>query len=239
MTISYKRICLGVLSRRVFVSGAVLLILTGCGRGPDSVTTRKEEVPSSKEGGPPGKEMSASKAAPASNGPNARREPAAAARKVSIDDSAFRTAALEGRIETVRQAIAGGVDVGATDEGGRTALLLASFNGHTPIVKLLLDHGALLGHRDATGRTALMYAATGANEATVRLLLEAGAKPNVTDRGERFTALMHAAAEGQAQVVQALLEHNADPTLRDVDGDTARDFAARNGHAEVVRLLPK
>jgi ankyrin repeat protein len=48
---------------------------------------------------------------------------------------------------------------------------------------------------------------------------------------------MHAAAEGQAQVVQALLEHNADPTLRDVDGDTARDFATRNGHAEVVRLL--
>ena len=48
---------------------------------------------------------------------------------------------------------------------------------------------------------------------------------------------MHAAAEGQLEVVKTLLEHHADPQIRDVDGDTARDFAERNGHAEVVRLL--
>jgi ankyrin repeat protein len=213
----------------------MLLILVGCGKKPDPAPP----------GASPNKVSPASESPTASNKPPVgnestdQRKPTPTAKKISIDDSAFQDAALEGRIETVRRAIEEGVDVGAMDEGGRTALLLASFNGHTPIVKLLLDHGAELGHRDATGRTALMYAATGANEETVRLLLEAGAKPNVTDLGEHFTALMHAAAEGQAKVVQLLLQHNADPTLRDVDGDTAGDFATRNGHAEVVRLLTK
>ena len=92
-------------------------------------------------------------------------------------------------------------------------------------------------HQDNEGRTALMYAATGPNQATVAALLEAGAAPNAVDHGEKFTALMHAAAEGQLEVVQTLLQHNADTQMRDVDGDTARDFAERNGHAEVVRLL--
>ena len=59
------------------------------------------------------------------------------------------------------------------------------------------------------------------------------------DEVEKFTALMFAAAEGQQEVVQALLQHNADVTLRDIDGETARDFAANNGHDAVVRILDK
>ncbi len=114
---------------------------------------------------------------------------------------------------------------------------LAAFNGHTDIVRMLLERGADVQHRDAAGRTALMYAATGPYAETVDVLLAAGAEPNAVDSGEKFTALMHAAAEGQLEVVRTLLAHNADPQLHDVDGDTARDFAERNGHAEVVQLL--
>ncbi len=154
-----------------------------------------------------------------------------------VSDGAFLDAALEGSIATIRQAIESGVDVNATDEEGRTALLLAAFNGHTEVVRLLLGRQAQLEHRDASGRTALMYASTGPNNETVRLLLEAGAEPNSVDSGEKFTALMHAAAEGQHEVVRSLLEFKADPRIRDIDGDTARDFAARNGHVEVVQLL--
>ncbi|MGB3127876.1 MAG: ankyrin repeat domain-containing protein, partial [Pseudomonas sp.] len=65
------------------------------------------------------------------------------------------------------------------------------------------------------------------------------AEVNAVDTDEKFTALMHAAAEGQVKVVQVLLNYKADGTVRDADGDTARDFAAKNGHAEVVRLLAK
>ena len=160
-------------------------------------------------------------------------------KKIVIDVSAFRDAALYGKIETVRQAIEAGVDVNSIDEQQRSALLLASFNGHTSVVKLLLDQDALLGHRDAMGRTALMFAATGANAETVELLLDEGAEINAVDTGEGFTALMHAAAEGQVEVVQILLKNKADPAIRDVDGDTARDFATQNGHSEVKELLSK
>ncbi len=158
-------------------------------------------------------------------------------KEVVVDVSGFLDVALHGRVESVRQAIEAGVDVNAADEQQRTALLLASFNGHTSVVKLLLEHGALLSHRDAMGRTALMFAATSANAETVKLLLDEGADVNVVDTGEGFTALMHAAAEGQVRVVQILMQHKADPTIRDLDGDTARDFATRNGHSEVVKLL--
>ena len=70
------------------------------------------------------------------------------------------------------------------------------------------------------------------------MLLDAGVEINAVDTGEGFTALMHAAAEGQVKVVQILLRYKADPAIRDVDG-TARDFATRNGHSEVVKLLTK
>ncbi len=71
----------------------------------------------------------------------------------------------------------------------------------------------------------------------MQLLLEWKADPDLVDREERFTALMFAAAEGQAGVVRALLSYGADSGLTDVDGDTALDFAARNGHREVARML--
>jgi ankyrin repeat protein len=82
-----------------------------------------------------------------------------------------------------------------------------------------------------------MYAASGPNQETVRVLLENGADPLLSDHDERFTALMFAAAEGHVGVVRTLLRHGSDPDIVDIDGDKALDFAARNGHEEVVRLL--
>ena len=157
--------------------------------------------------------------------------------KVEVDVSGFLDDALNGNLESVRRAVAAGVDVNSTDEQQRTALLFASFNGHTSVVKLLLDNGALLSQRDAMGRTALMFAATGDNAETVGLLLETGADVNAVDTGEGFTSLMHAAAEGHVEVVKVLLKYGADAALRDTDGDTARDFAMRNRHADVLQLL--
>lgn len=158
--------------------------------------------------------------------------PSAAAR-----EQVLRDAAREGRIQVVSVVLAQGTDPNVPDEDGRTALMLAAYNGSTDIVRLLIGKGAPVNAQDGAGRTALMYAASGPNHQTVQLLLDNQADPNVADRAEGWTALMFAAAEGQADVVQTLLRYGADATLRDVDGESARDFAINNGHATIVPML--
>jgi len=154
-----------------------------------------------------------------------------------ISDQAVRDAALEGKIDVLRRALEQGADANVADGDGRTALMLAAFNGHTEGVRLLLGHRARVDDRDAAHRTALIYAASGPNPETVRALLEAGADVDAVDNVEHWTALMFAAAEGHLEVVQALLDGQADSSLQDVDGETARDFAGKNGHGRIAALL--
>jgi ankyrin repeat protein len=146
-------------------------------------------------------------------------------------------AALYGKIDTIEKALLEGYKADALDPDGRTVLMYAAFNGQTKIVQKLIDAGANVNAQDKTGSTALMFAASGPYAETVQLLLDSGAKIDTIDSGEHFSALMWAAAEGQADVVKLLLKHKADFTLKDVDGDTAESFAAKNNHTAVVAIL--
>jgi len=154
-----------------------------------------------------------------------------------ISIHAYLDDALNGNLEKVKEFIAGGLIVDATDENGSTAMMLAAFNGHTEVVKYLLREGADVNHHDSNDRTALMYASSGPANETVKLLLEAGAEVNVTDNIEGFTAIMFAAAEGQTEVFKTLKAAGADIYIKDKDGETARDFANNNGHSEIVKLI--
>ncbi len=146
-------------------------------------------------------------------------------------------AALAGKIEIVEQAMEQGYNVNARAPEDRTVLMYAAFNGQTDIAKILIDAGADVNAIDQSGSTALMFAASGPFPETVALLLDHGATINAIDSNEHFTALMWAAAEGQAEVVALLLKHGADSSLKDIDGDTAESFAAKNGHVAVVKIL--
>jgi len=152
-------------------------------------------------------------------------------------EQALRTAALDGQIERVRSSLDQNVKLDAKDADGRTALMMAAFNGHTDTAKLLLDREARVNIVDGVGRTALMYAAAGPYAKTVKLLIDRGADLNLRDTEEGFTALMFAAAEGQAEVIQVLLAKSADTQITDKDGDTALDFAEKNGHEEAAKIL--
>lgn len=157
--------------------------------------------------------------------------------KTKAAGEAYFKAALDGDMQTLKSEVLAGVNVNAADSIGRTALMLAAFDGHTDLVEFLIAHGAAVNARDITDRTALMYAASGPNQATVKLLLEEDADVNAFDNHEKWTALMFAAAEGQTANVQMLLDSRADWSAKDVDGETARDFAQNNGHSEVVKIL--
>ena len=145
--------------------------------------------------------------------------------------------AAAARLERVRQSLEQGLDVNEADDGGRTPLMMAAFDGITEVVALLLEHGARVDQRDGTGRTALMYASSGPFYETVELLLQHGASVNTADTVESWTALMFAAAEGHQPVVATLLSHGADPGMADEDGDAAIEHARQRGQTSIVTLL--
>ena len=146
-------------------------------------------------------------------------------------------AALYGKADVVKKAIAQGYKPDTRDPENRTALMFAAFNGQAEIVRLLIDAGADVNAQDRVGTSPLMFAASSPSTETVTVLLEAGASINMVDNNEHFSALMWAAAEGQTENVKLLLKHKADTTLKDIDGDTAQSFAAKAGHMNVVKIL--
>jgi len=153
------------------------------------------------------------------------------------EEEAFRVAAHDGELATVKALLGQGISYDAVDQDGHTALMFAAFNGHSEIVLSLLDAGADIDLRDYLGRTALLYGATGPFPETVKILLDHGADPNLVDSDEHFSPLMHAAAEGNLEVVKVLLAYGADRSLKDVDGDDAASFALQSGHMQVHEYL--
>ena len=63
----------------------------------------------------------------------------------------------------------------AYDSNGRTALMLASQEGHCQVVRLLLERGAKVDLQDSKGWSALMLACQAGHCEVAELLLESGA----------------------------------------------------------------
>jgi len=183
-------------------------VLVGCGSSP--------------EGNPP----VPSRAAPA---PEVAETPEA---KPLMTDPAAAA-----RVDRVRRSLEQGLDVNKADPDGRTAMMMAAFEGYTEVVEVLIEYGAEVDRRDHAGRTALMYASSGPFPQTVELLIENGTDVNHADTAEGWTALMLAAAEGHRPVVEFLLRHGADIELTDQDGDSAIDHARKRGQTDIVALL--
>jgi hypothetical protein len=227
------------------------IAFTGCGREPivaesqteQSLSAVEEEPAYSDEGGGGPSEMpdppmpTSESSTPPSVPEKTATEPA-----TQISSDAFRIAAYEGQVETVRKAIEqGGADVnGADPVQSLTALHMAAYNGHSEVVTLLLSHDATVDCRDHEGKTPLIHACTGPFAKTVEILLDAGADINAQESTEGFTPLMMGAGLGQIEVVKLLLERKADKTILDNDEtkrDSALDHARNAGHTEIVKLL--
>lgn len=161
--------------------------------------------------------------------PRARDEEGARA----LDD-----AAQENHHEIVERLLAD--DQGLLELPGfheRTALMAAAGGGHAGLVKLLLEKGADPQRRTPSGARALDLAADGGHMHVVLLLL--AHDPALLDLPGQggHTALMVAAAGGHAQLVGLLLERGAQARCCVEDGTHALDWAAQEGHVEVVARL--
>jgi ankyrin repeat protein len=128
----------------------------------------------------------------------------------------------------------------AVAEDGFGPLGLASHFDQEPCVRLLLAHGARV---DAASQNRMcvmpLHSAAAAHSVPIARLLLAHGAPVDARQGTGpagFTPLMEAAHNGQIEMIRLLLEHGADRGLRDAEGMTAADHAAKAGHAEAAAL---
>jgi len=91
------------------------------------------------------------------------------------------TAAMEGNVFDLRNAIDSGNGIAEADESGQTALHFAADRGSSECVSLLLDNGADVNSTDREGISVLQAAVIGGDVECVRLLLQAGADPDHED----------------------------------------------------------
>ena len=131
----------------------------------------------------------------------------------------------------------------------RTALHIASCNGHLNVLTVLLRVGAdVTAVTSREGATALFYASEHGHADCVALLLEAARRRLLSAASQRRhvdagklsgqTPLYIAAKNGHAACVQQLLEERADPNIpRTHDGMSPLIMAAHGGHTDVVHAL--
>ena len=118
------------------------------------------------------------------------------------------------------------------DENGLTALLFAGAKDRIDIVKLLLESGADINVKQGI---ALVEAERHGYTKLAKLLINSGADVNTKIDG--LTPLMIAANKGLCDVVKALIEKGADVNAKSNEGKTAKMYAEKEGHIDIVELL--
>ena len=125
--------------------------------------------------------------------------------------SALHVASFMNRLEAAEILIAYGADLSllTSDNGGLTALHLASSRGHSDMVALLLRQGAVAGGRridvnavDLNGRTAVDYCAYYGHTSCLEALLAAGADSCLNG----CKSLSYAVCRGHEAAARLLIE---------------------------------
>lgn len=177
--------------------------------------------------------------------------------------SDFLRASENGDLSAMKVFLKEGIDLGATDKEGYTALHLAATHKRQESAGLLIGAGMDVDTPTSKQITPLMSAAKEGHHSMVRYLLKQGAKAELRDRQNRSalilaidgshvdtveelapysrnqldTGLLYAAAQGKYQVVEALTNFGASVYVRHEGGMTPLMLAAQNGHTATVYTL--
>lgn len=152
-------------------------------------------------------------------------------------EPALVLAVREGSMDVLQALLAHpGIRVDTPALNGNTALMMAAFKGNRPAAEALLAKGAAV---DRAGWTPLHYAAAGGDNGIAGLLLQRGAKIDALSprASGSYTPLMLAAREGKEETAKFLLEHGANPRLKNGEGLTAAQIAARAEHPSLAKTL--
>lgn len=158
--------------------------------------------------------------------------------QMKFQGTPLQYAAAGGKTEMVELLLSNGASIDSIDSAGRTPLMWAADQGRTEMVKLLLKHKADINAETKTGWTAFRYAVQSGQPDMVKLFQ--GKVPVDQLDKDGFAALHRAASGGQAKSVQILVDAGADVNVRHKTYQgTPLQYAANEGHAEVVKILLK
>ncbi|RYZ62888.1 MAG: ankyrin repeat domain-containing protein, partial [Proteobacteria bacterium] len=153
------------------------------------------------------------------------------------------------RGQTIRDLIAAGADLEARDSLGNTALLTAALNadiycGSTDPLEVTHDCGAIylteypvnLEAINRMNRSALMIASENNSLSIVKNLLQKNVRLNQQDQ-DGSTALILAVKSGNIEILEALLIARADVHLRDLNHQSALDWAKNTNSELAIKYL--
>ncbi|KAI2494587.1 serine/threonine kinase [Fragilaria crotonensis] len=159
----------------------------------------------------------------------------------SENDRKLIISAYHGNLPEFRDLLRAEANVNAQlDEDGRSALYVASQEGHLEVVRLLLQKKKVdVNLQRDSGATALYVAIQNGHVEVVRALLQNNKVDMNLQSTGGFTALYVASEKGYLEIVRLLLQNKkVDVNLQCYnDGVTALHIASCHGHVEVVRTL--
>ena len=158
-----------------------------------------------------------------------------------LEEPVIIQASAEGAdLGTLQLLVDAGADVNAKDKLGWTAVMKASFAGHTKTLDALSkfkNPTADVNAKNCSEETAVMLAAQKGHYDTMEKLVELKAEINVID-AKKSTALMKAAQSGHKKIVEfLLLQNNKLIEVFDEVNMSPVMMAAQGGHTELVELL--
>lgn len=158
-----------------------------------------------------------------------------------VDDINGRTclheAAIAGALRLVNLCLDNGVQPDKIDVYGRTALHYASMHGYASVCRRLLQANVPPDALDRDNYTPLVYATMKGSVECVRVLLDEGTVSiQAKFPTEKLQPLSMASQSGYVDVVVLLLERGAE-CLPNTNGEYPMHLAAREGHADVCKLL--
>jgi ankyrin repeat protein len=115
------------------------------------------------------------------------------------------------------------------EETGAKPLHYGAKGGNVRVVKFLLYKRAFVDSTDRFGRTPLYLAVLYQHVEVVQVLLNEKANPNIICRCGT-SCVSKAAENGDIGILDLLLESGASWKTRNMDGETPKDLAVRNGH---------
>lgn len=155
--------------------------------------------------------------------------------------SALTDAAMRGDKAAVATLIKQGVDVGAAQGDGMTALHWAAERGDAELAEMLVYAGANVSAVTRIGLYTPLHLAAKAGSAPVaKVLIKGGADVNVKSNPSGATPMHLAALTGSAEVINLLADAKADVNAREAEWEqTPLIFAASANRAAAITALLK